>query len=344
MSNQDASSQLDGCSSTPDVAQLRSLLDAISGGKWSEITELLTCGDSQCDVADRDAGGNTALHLACQMSDTPDGIIASLLQLGAEPLAVNDAKQTALEVAIRNKKCTGACLLVPYVPENKINAILLCGTTPLQTAQQAGDTATMAALIARGADIGSNATRMSREAHDQKDDVMLAALVLVVKQSVLDMLDVEYKRMVEARLPKSAAACLKRAHKDPAAVVDDEQQSFVHKCASEQGTYQLCVELLALGIPIGAPDKNGNTPLHIAAKSGNLDVAKALCEHGADVMARNKNNRTPRMVPKIPSDMKDFLYDMEELHKQGKLQQKAKLWDDKMAATQTQSAFGIRAL
>lgn len=42
--------------------------------------------------------------------------------------------------------------------------------------------------------------------------------------------------------------------------------------------------------------------------------------------------------------MKDFLYDMEELHKQGKLKQKSELWDDKMAATQTQSAFGIRAL
>lgn len=137
---------------------------------------------------------------------------------------------------------------------------------------------------------------MARQARDEKDDMVLAALVGVVKQSVLDMLDIEYKRMVEAGLPKAAAACIKRTHQDPAAVVDDEQRTLVHKCAAEGGTYQLCVELLALGIPIGSKDKAGNTPLHIAAKSGNLDVAKALCECGADVMARNAHNRTAKMV------------------------------------------------
>jgi hypothetical protein len=42
--------------------------------------------------------------------------------------------------------------------------------------------------------------------------------------------------------------------------------------------------------------------------------------------------------------MKDFLYDMEELLKQGKLQEHSKLWDEKMMDTQTESACGIRAL
>lgn len=50
------------------------------------------------------------------------------------------------------------------------------------------------------------------------------------------------------------------------------------------------------------------------------------------------------MQPKIKEDMKDFLYEMEEQHKAGKLQQHHDLWDEKMKATQTQSAFGIRAL
>lgn len=154
----------------------------------------------------------------------------------------------------------------------------------------------MAALITAGADIGQNATTMARQAHDAKDDIILAALIGVVKQSVLDMLDAEYKRMVEAGLPKAAAACIKRTHSDPAAVVDENQRTLVHQCAAEGGTYELCIELLALGIPIGTKDKAGNTPLHVAAKAGNLNVAKALCECGADVMARNANNRTPKMV------------------------------------------------
>lgn len=42
--------------------------------------------------------------------------------------------------------------------------------------------------------------------------------------------------------------------------------------------------------------------------------------------------------------MKEYLYEMEELYKEGKLQQHSKLWDGKMMDTQTESAFGVRAL
>lgn len=283
--------------------------------------DMLTCEDQDCSVVARDADGNTALHLACRRDDTPTDIIIALFELGVDPLAVNEAKQTAFELAVNSSHLTSAPLIVSYLPADKINHSLPSGASLFQVAQvrhlsdlvchchrlmhvlvriiclqQAGDKATIAALIARGVDIGTNATNMTRQAHDQKDDVILAALVGVIKQSVLDMLDIEYKRMVEAGLPKAAAACLKRKHTDLSAVVDEQQQTFVHKCAAEGGTYQLCVELLLLGVPINAVDKSGNTPLHTAAKSGNLDVAKALCEHGADVMARNKNNRTPKMV------------------------------------------------
>jgi hypothetical protein len=51
-----------------------------------------------------------------------------------------------------------------------------------------------------------------------------------------------------------------------------------------------------------------------------------------------------RMQPKISSEMKDFLYDMEEAAKSGKLDKHSALWDDKMKATQTESAFGIRTV
>lgn len=56
------------------------------------------------------------------------------------------------------------------------------------------------------------------------------------------------------------------------------------------------MELLKLGISHKAKNNDGNAPLHVAAKSGNVGVAKALCECGADVKARNSNNRTARMI------------------------------------------------
>jgi hypothetical protein len=48
--------------------------------------------------------------------------------------------------------------------------------------------------------------------------------------------------------------------------------------------------------------------------------------------------------PKISTEMKDFLYDVEEKAKSGKVQKQHDLWDDRMKATQSESAFGIRAL
>jgi ankyrin repeat protein len=70
----------------------------------------------------------------------------------------------------------------------------------------------------------------------------------------------------------------------------------LHKCAAEEGTQELCLELIAAGISPRAQDCQGNSPLHVAARSGNVEVAKALCKGGADIVGRNKSNRTPKMM------------------------------------------------
>ena len=82
-------------------------------------------------------------------------------------------------------------------------------------------------------------------------------------------------------------------------VVDEEGRSFLHLCAQDGGTYDLCIELVKIGIPLQAQDNQGNSALHLAAKAGNIEVAKALVAAGAQVNARNKNNRTPKMVVRL---------------------------------------------
>ncbi len=57
------------------------------------------------------------------------------------------------------------------------------------------------------------------------------------------------------------------------------------------------IEILKLlienGSDVNAQNNDGNTPLHCAARKGELDIVKLLIANGADVNAQNKKNITP---------------------------------------------------
>lgn len=192
----------------------------------------------------------------------------------------------------------------------------------------------MTALIVKGANCQNTGTAMVKKAMAAKDDLLVGALVLKVKSSVLDTLDLDYRRLCAADLPHAAAQFLRRTMPDPGAtadatlgcgtlavdssscclpvaaqpiaactgkVIDSEGNTYLHLCAAEAKSYALCVELLKIGIGSEGQNAQGNTALHMAAKAGNMEVATALCQHGANVMARNKNNRTAMMLVCIPS-------------------------------------------
>mmetsp|Transcript_28547 Transcript_28547/g.77005 ORF Transcript_28547/g.77005 Transcript_28547/m.77005 type:complete len:148 (+) Transcript_28547:32-475(+) len=96
--------------------------------------------------------------------------------------------------------------------------------------------------------------------------------------------------------------------------------------------------VIASGVDPNKPNQAGDYPLHIAARVGSNEVCQALLDGGADALRRNGKNRRPREVPKIPEHTRLLLTEAEEAAKKRKADRDSALWDEKMLATQTQSA------
>ncbi len=67
-------------------------------------------------------------------------------------------------------------------------------------------------------------------------------------------------------------------------------------CAVDGGHYEVVTVLLGYQASLHAADKNGNTPLHLAANQQTdfmFDIINALLTHGALTTKRNNRNQTP---------------------------------------------------
>eukprot|EP00878_Enallax_costatus_P044984 GHUV01053803.1.p1 GENE.GHUV01053803.1~~GHUV01053803.1.p1 ORF type:complete len:376 (+),score=151.19 GHUV01053803.1:162-1289(+) len=136
---------------------------------------------------------------------------------------------------------------------------------------------------------------------------------------------------------------VKTTGQDPGAPQDDAGNTHLHKAVlGPNDLPDLVAALLAVGVPGNATNKDGDTALHIAARAGHLGACRALVEGGVDVTWRNGKNRTPANQLKLSDATKAYLKEAEEAYRVRKAEHNHELWTGKMAATQTQSAFGIR--
>lgn len=79
-------------------------------------------------------------------------------------------------------------------------------------------------------------------------------------------------------------------------VTEPDKWNFLHRAlvsVIKSPDPRMIRHLIARGIPVNAKDRYGNTPLHYAARSKNVEAIRALLDAGADVDAVNDDGITP---------------------------------------------------
>lgn len=79
-------------------------------------------------------------------------------------------------------------------------------------------------------------------------------------------------------------------------------QTPLHVHCAQSASLPIVVTLLAHEADVLQPDKEGNSPLHIACLHGHVDIAKVLVVFGASVSLRNVANATPWDVARSHAD------------------------------------------
>ena len=69
--------------------------------------------------------------------------------------------------------------------------------------------------------------------------------------------------------------------------------------AASRGCVEVARLLLEHGADPNAQDKSGKTPLHDAASKGHVDVVKLLLVHGADPTVKDKDGKTPLDLARV---------------------------------------------
>ena len=79
--------------------------------------------------------------------------------------------------------------------------------------------------------------------------------------------------------------------------IDDMGRNLLHSaCLLEEAQPDIVRLLISDGMEVDAPDKFGQTPLHMASRAGNLEIVSILTSLGANPVVKDAHERTPLEV------------------------------------------------
>ena len=137
-----------------------------------------------------------------------------------------------------------------------------------------------------------------------KQDAELASH-LHAQPSSADAAHLSLDKLAQARMPTAYVALLQSElasqQTEPATALDSSPALAIHELvdsmSDKDATFvsEVVAAMHAAGLSLSLANSDKDTPLHLAARSGHLQLCQLLTNNGADPLARNSKNRCEQL-------------------------------------------------
>ena len=299
-----------------------SVQELILAGRYDEAKGMFL---TKTDINEKDAAGNTALHVAAKVGDSD--LVTYLLLKNADSTLVNDDGDTPLHVAMKNGRYAAARVLA----ETGSNLFLTdsSGKTALDLTAEYNTPEWYDAIITEKTGVITDSQGQTMVHYFVKNQNEIAVNECIKKGVPLSAEDTNGKTPLALALENAKdvknvtiAASLIMAKCEPVrgtfsyfedavrtrnvSLRFDDNQTPLH-LAAVQGHSGIVKYLLDNGASTTAQDNTGATPLHEAVRYGQIDIVKILLNGGAKVNARDSLGKTPLLLI-VPKNAQTAIY------------------------------------
>jgi ankyrin repeat protein len=266
---------------------------------YTEIVLKLIQAGANVNLAD--TWKNTPLHLAAENGHTET--VEALIDKGANPYATDQNRNTPLHKAAKKGHTETVEALIDKGANP--NATDQNGNTPLHKAAKKGHTETVAACIENGAKANVTNRHGNTPLHFAANTNVLSTSLKITQAIIQERLDYLNSTSVkttevrdsQAHIPIIAqyAQTIEKLIEAGAKihVTNDHGETPLHEAAKGKYNATLVSVLIDLKADPDAKDRNGHTPLHLAAQKGHTETVAALIENGANRDDSDEYGNTP---------------------------------------------------